>query len=295
MRVSRPGAGTVRDWIVQVERQFKSARLYFGHGTGNARDEAAWLVMHALGIEFDQIDAHRDSRVPADRAARIERLAQSRIRTRKPLAYLLREAWLMGERFYVDERVIVPRSFIAELLPEALSPWLTSRAPRRILDLCTGSGCLGILAARAFSRARVDASDLSPAALNVARRNVREHRLMSRVKTVRSDLFESLAGPYDLILSNPPYVDARAMRTLPAEYRCEPRLALAGGADGLDIAIKILERAPQFLAPRGVLVMEIGHNRGALEKRKPHLPLTWMSTSAGDDMVLLARRADLLL
>jgi ribosomal protein L3 glutamine methyltransferase len=289
-----PSSGTLREWIGYVERRFAHAGLVFGHGTHNARDEAVWLLVHVLGIDFDSVDSESGTKLsPAEGRKTLQILAE-RIRSRKPLAYLLKEAWLMGERFYVDERVIVPRSFIAELWPAGLKPWVQARKPPRILDLCTGSGCLAILAAKAFPRARVDASDISRDALAVARRNVREHRLRSRITLEQGDLFEGLApARYDLIVSNPPYVDSGSMRRLPQEYRREPKLALAGGKDGLDLALRILERAPEFLAARGVLVMEIGHNRRALEKRLPRLPLTWMSTSAGDDMVLLAQREQL--
>jgi ribosomal protein L3 glutamine methyltransferase len=284
---------TFRDWIEHAERRFRSARLFFGHGTHNAHDEAVWLLVHVAGIGFDEVDAVWDRALDDRQARRAARLIDARIATRKPLAYLLREAWLMGEKFYVDERVIVPRSFIAELLPHKLRPWL-ARSPRRVLDLCTGSGCLGILAARAYPKAAVDASDISAAALQVARRNVTDHRLRSRVRLVKSDLFDSLAGRrYDLIITNPPYVDARSMKRLPKEYTHEPALALAAGSDGLDAVRRILARAPEFMKSRGVLVVETGHRRETVERSFKRLPLTWITTSAGDGVVFLATKEEL--
>jgi ribosomal protein L3 glutamine methyltransferase len=223
-------------------------------------------------------------------ARRLERVAGLRVETREPLAYLLREAWLAGHRFYVDRRVIVPRSHIAELLPQRLAPWLPWGEARSVLDLCTGSGCLAILAALAFPEARVDASDVSPAALAVARRNLKSYRLGKRIRLVRSDLFAALPGRYQLILCNPPYVPDAEMRRLPAEYRAEPRRALAGGRDGLDFVRRLLAEAPDHLAPDGVLVMEIGANRATLERAFPRRRFVWLSTSAGEGPVLLLRR-----
>ena len=223
------------------------------------------------------------------------RLVEERVRTRRPLAYLLKEAWLGEHRFYVDGRVIVPRSFIAELLRDRLSPWLPrTRKVRRALDLCTGSGCLAVLLALAFPHATVDATDVSRAALAVARRNLRAYRLEERVKLVRSDLFADLEPErYDLILANPPYVGAAAMRRLPPEYRREPRLALDGGRDGLAFTRRILLAARDFLRPRGLLVVEIGHNRRRLERAFPRLPFIWPETSAGYDCVFVSSREDL--
>jgi ribosomal protein L3 glutamine methyltransferase len=255
--------------IRRTERRLRAAPLHYGHGTDNARDEAAFLVLRGLRLPFDApLELEVDP-------AGVEKLVRERIDQRVPAAYLLQEAWLDGLRFHVDRRVIVPRSHLAALLHERLAPWRRGPA-RRILDLCTGSGCLAILAARAFPRARVDASDVSAAALAVARRNVALHRLGRRVRLVRSDLFSALGkAPYDLILSNPPYVSSAAMRRLPAEYRHEPGLALAGGADGLDLVARILEQAPARLRPGGLLVCEVGDRRKALERRFPRLPLLW--------------------
>lgn len=254
---------TLAELIRKTERRLKAARLHYGHGTDNPRDEAAFLVLRGLGLPFDA-DLHQE----AD-AARIAPLVDRRIKDRIPTAYLLNEAWLDGLPFYVDRRVIIPRSHIALLLKDLRI------APRRILDLCTGSGCLAILAARAFPKAHVDASDISAAALKVAARNVRRHRLAKRIRLVRSDLFAKLKERYDLILSNPPYVSTPSMRKLPREYRYEPGIALAAGRRGLDTAARIIAAAPGHLEPGGLLVCEIGNNRPALERAYPRLPLVW--------------------
>jgi len=290
----RPPARTVGAWWREVTRRFAHAGLFFGHGTHSARDEAAWLVCHVLGISSEALPRELDRRVGAADARRLERHARHRIARREPLAYVLREAWLAGRRFYVDRRVIVPRSHIAELLPDGFAPWLRRGGPRRILDLCTGSGCLAILAALAFPEARVDASDVSSAALAVARRNVAAYRLQRRIRLVKSDTFAALGGVrYDLILCNPPYVPEPDMRRLPAEYRAEPRLALAGGRDGLAFVSRLLVEAAARLTPNGVLVAEIGDGRLALERRFPRLPFTWFTTSASEGLVFTLQRAEL--
>jgi ribosomal protein L3 glutamine methyltransferase len=292
----RHGAGprTVGGWWGEIARRFTRARLVFGHGTHDASEEAAWLLCHVLRIPFDALTGSLDLPVGAAVARRLVHLAAQRVKTREPLAYLLREAWLAGHPFYVDRRVVVPRSHIAELLPERLAPWLPWGEAKSVLDLCTGSGCLAILAALAFPEARVDASDVSAAALAVARRNVSSYRLGKRVRLVRSDLFAALPRRYDLILCNPPYVPAREMRRLPPEYRAEPRAALAGGRDGLDFVRRLLAEGAEHLAPDGVLVIEIGATRKALERAFPRLPFVWLSTSAGEGLVCLLRRTDLV-
>jgi ribosomal protein L3 glutamine methyltransferase len=263
---------TLRVLVREVAARLRRAPLHFGHGTANARDEAAFLVLRGLGLPFD---APADRPVGARERARILRLLERRVRERVPVAYLLHEAWLAGESFYVDRRVIIPRSHIATLLAQRMRPWLR-RSPRRVLDLCTGSGCLAVLAAEAFPRARVDASDASAGALAVARRNVARHHLGGRVRLHRADLLAGLgAGRYDLIVSNPPYVTGASMRALPAEYRHEPRMALAGGVDGLDLVRRILAGAPQALSPRGWLVCEVGAGRRALERALPRVPFVW--------------------
>ncbi|TMH42822.1 MAG: 50S ribosomal protein L3 N(5)-glutamine methyltransferase [Betaproteobacteria bacterium] len=261
---------TLAELIERTAARFAAASLFYGHGTDNPRDEAAWLVLRALGLAFD---ADLERAASAADAERIERLAARRIDERMPLAYLLKEAWLAGQWFYVDERVIVPRSHIAELVRE---PFIARRAVRRVLDLCTGSGCLAILAARAFPAAEVDAVDISPAALAVARKNVAHHRVGRRVHLRRSDLFAALGtARYDLILANPPYVSAPAMEALPAEYRHEPRVALAGGADGLAFVARILAAASRRLEPDGLLICEVGDARRAVERRFARLQLAW--------------------
>ncbi len=248
-----------------------------------------------LDIPFDDLDAALDRPVEQARAQRLEELASLRIDSRVPLAYLLKEAWLDGLQFYVDERVIVPRSHIAELLHDGLAPWTPSRASiGRVLDMCTGSGCLAILAARAFPDARIDASDLSQDALAVARINRDAYGLGDRLRLVHSDLFAALRGErYDLILVNPPYVDAHAMRELPAEYRHEPDLALAGGSDGLDVVRRILVEAPDHLTEHGILIVEIGANRTVLEAAYSRVPFIWLATHSGDEQVFLLHRADI--
>lgn len=282
---------TLRDLVRDVERRLRKARLHYGHGTANARDEAAFLVLRGLGLPFE---APADRPVSAREQDRIARLLRRRIRERMPLPYLLHEAWLAEEPFYVDRRVIIPRSHIAELLRERLRPW-RRRPVRSVLDLCTGSGCLAVLAAKAFPRARVDAADLSAPALVVADRNVTRHRVRGRVRLLRSDLMRGLGGRrYDLILSNPPYVNAAAMRALPREYRFEPRMALAAGADGLDLVRKIIAHAAAHLHAQGLLVCEIGDSRKALERAFPRLPFAWPQTAAGTGEVFVLAREDLL-
>lgn len=262
---------TLGELIRSTEKRLKAARLRYGHGTDNARDEAAFLVLRGLDLPFSA-----DLSGPAD-PSRVEPLIRARIEHRVPAAYLLNEAWLDGLAFYVDRRVIIPRSHIAFLLKTL------RRKPKRILDLCTGSGCLGILAARAFPRAAVDASDISAAALEVAARNVRKHR--TRVRLLRSDLFEKIEGRYDLIISNPPYVGTPAMRRLPPEYRHEPGLALGGGRRGLDFVSRILAAAPEHLERNGVLVCEVGENRKALERAYPGTRFRWPQ----DEVFILER------
>ena len=274
--------------IGKTERRLRAARLHYGHGTDNPRDEAAFLVLRGLGLPFDaDLGQDIDPR-------RIEKLVKRRIEERTPVAYLLNEAWLSGVPFYVDRRVIIPRSHVAELLRAGLEPWL-ARRPARILDLCTGSGCLAVLAARAFPLALVDASDLSTAALAVARRNVSRHGLEKRIRIVRSDLFSSLGGKrYDLIITNPPYVTSAAMRRLPAEYRHEPGLALAAGRNGLDVVARILSEAEKHLTQRGVLVCEVGDGRSAVEKAWPRAELYWprdqVFIAGRDALASVARR-----
>lgn len=273
-------------------RRLRAARVAYGHGTTNARDEAAWLALHALKLPLAATPAVLALPVGGRPARRVLALFEKRIRSRKPAAYLTREAWLAGLPFYVDERVIVPRSHIADLLADRLAPW-AGPGVKTVLDLCTGSGCLAILAARAFPRARVDAADISAAALAVARINVRRHRMGRRVRLVRSDLYFALAERrYDVIVCNPPYVTAASMRRLPREYRREPRIALAGGVDGLRVVRAIVQQAGDHLEPGGMLVMEVGSGRARVERAFPRIPFIWAATPGGGD-VLVARREDL--
>lgn len=284
---------TVRALLDYGVRLFEKSGIAYGHGTLNALDEAAWLILSSLGLPPHQLDAHLDTPLTAAQYEAARALLDQRAATRKPAAYLLHEAWLGPHRFYVDERVIVPRSFIAELLENGDSPLFPKRglSPFSILDLCTGSGCLAILAALRYPEAQVDAADLSDDALAVARRNVADYGLADRVHLVKSDLFSALGGrKYDLIVSNPPYVKASSMRTLPEEYRKEPRMALASGTDGLDHTRTILAEAREHLNPRGLLVVEIGHNRKALEKGFPGLAFEWPRTRAGRGYVFAIRR-----
>jgi ribosomal protein L3 glutamine methyltransferase len=263
---------TLGELVRDATRQLRRAALHYGHGTTNARDEAVFLVLRGLGLPFEAPSVRP---VTPRELTRVRRLLQRRIRERVPVPYLINEAWLAGESFYVDRRVIVPRSHIAALLQERLRPWV-HQPVRRVLDLCTGSGCLAVIAAKAFPRARVDAADLSAGALAVARRNLARNRLGRRVQLLRSDLFSRLGRRrYDLIVTNPPYVAAAAMRALPREYRHEPRLALAGGGDGLELVHRILRQARASLAPRGLLVCELGRGRTALERAFPRTPFAW--------------------
>jgi ribosomal protein L3 glutamine methyltransferase len=284
---------TVADVFHDTVRRLVLARLHYGHGTHNARDEAAYLVLHALRLPIDSLAPYAERRLSAVELRRLRALVDERIGRRVPASYLTHEAWLGDFSFYVDRRSIIPRSFIAELLRDGLQPWL--RKPvRRILDLCTGSGCLAILAAHAFPKARVDATDVSQAALNVARRNVRRYHLSARLRLLKSDLYSALGDArYDLIVCNPPYVDARSMRKLPPEYRHEPALALAGGADGLDVVRRILNGAADYMSADAILVCEIGHNRKVLERSYPMLPFVWLETSSGPDHVFLIAAREL--
>ena len=286
---------TVRDWLRFAVSRFNEAKLFFGHGTDNAFDEAAYLILHTLHLPLDRLDPFLDASLTHGESEEVQAVIERRVRERIPAAYLTNEAWLGEHRFYVDQRVIVPRSFIAELLPEQLAPWVENPDEvTRALDLCTGSGCLAILAALAFPNAEVDAVDLSKDALEVAARNVADYGLADRIELIESDLFAALDGrSYDVILSNPPYVNAESVAALPPEYQAEPALALGSGEDGLDATRQILEKAKDHLNPGGLLVVEIGHNRGALEAAYPTLPFTWLDTESGDQFVFMLRREDL--
>jgi ribosomal protein L3 glutamine methyltransferase len=284
---------TVRDLLRFAVSRFSEAELVFGHGTSNAWDEAAYLVLFALHLPHNELEPYLDARLLPAEVARAVDLIAARVETRKPSAYLTNEAWLGDFRFYVDERTIVPRSFIAELMNnEAFTPWIEyPELVHRALDMCTGSGCLAIVAAHHFPDAEIDAIDLSPDALDVAEINVGEYGLTERIQLIESDLFGGIEGEkYDLIIANPPYVDAISVAELPAEYLHEPELSLGSGEDGLDATRVILERATEFLNPHGVLVVEIGHNREVLEAQFPQLPFVWLETASGDGFVFLLTR-----
>lgn len=278
---------TLIELIETSSARLAEAGVSFGHGTTNAFDEAAWLVLWKLGLPLDALDEHAARELSAADVAGCETLLAERIATRKPAAYLTGEAWLQGVPFSVDERVIVPRSLIAEPLADgAIDAWLSDQT-RRVLDLCTGNGSLAVLAAMAWPDVEVDASDLSADALAVAAINVARHGLQSRIRLRQGDGLAAADGVYDLVLCNPPYVNAEAMAALPAEYRAEPELALAGGADGMDFVRRLLAELPRHLSPHGVLVLEIGHERAHFEAAFPRLEAVWLETSAGEDQVLL--------
>jgi ribosomal protein L3 glutamine methyltransferase len=286
---------TVRDLLRFAVSRFTEARLFFGHGSASAYDEAAYLILHSLHLPPDQLEPFLDARLTTTERAQVLHVIERRAIEKIPAAYLTNEAWLGDFCFYVDERVIVPRSFIAELLREQLAPWVREpNAVHSALDLCTGSGCLAVLLAHAFENAAIDASDVSEDALEVADKNVADYGLERRINLVRSDLFNGLTGRcYDLIVSNPPYVNAASMAALPEEYRHEPRSALSSGVDGLDATRAILREAANHLTENGILVAEIGHNRAELEKNFPRTPFTWLQTSAGDEFVFLLRRNEI--
>lgn len=281
---------TIRDLLRYAVTRFNTAELFFGHGNNNALDEAAYLILHTLKLPLDKLDPFLDARLLTDEVAALLKVIERRTVERVPAAYITREAWLGNYRFYVDERVIVPRSFIAELIPEQFAPWIDDpESVKNILDLCTGSGCLPIMLADAFPNAKVDAVDISREALDVARRNVEEYELQDRIMLIESDLYAKLPNKkYDLIVSNPPYVNSGSMRKLPKEYLHEPQIALAGGDDGMDLVRHIVGGAEERLAKGGVLILEIGNERQFAEAAFPDLEMTWLTTSAGDDMVFLA-------
>ncbi|MDX1597510.1 MAG: 50S ribosomal protein L3 N(5)-glutamine methyltransferase [Marinobacter sp.] len=284
---------TIRDFLRYVSSRFSASELYFGHGTDNVWDEAVQLVMRSLHLPLENNTLFLDARLTREERELIVSRMRRRIEERVPMAYLLGEAWFMGMPFNVDERVLVPRSPIGELIERGLQPWLGDRPVGRILDLCTGSGCIGIGAATVFEDAEVDLSDISTDALNVARSNIELHELTERVRTVQSDVFDGIDGRYDVILSNPPYVDAEDIAGMPDEYRHEPELGLAAGNDGLDIAHRIIAGAADHLNPGGLLIVEVGNSWVALEQAYPDLPLTWLDFENGGDGVFLLTAEDL--
>ena len=278
---------TLIECIERSAERLAAAGVSFGHGTTNAFDEAAWLVMWRTGLPLDELQAHAGRVLSSAEQRQASDLVGQRISSRRPAAYLTGEAWLHGVPFFVDEHVIVPRSLIAEPLTDGtLDSWLSEHT-HRVLDLCTGNGSLAVLAALAWPDVSVQATDISAAALAVARRNVDRHGLDGRITLVQGDGLAAAPGRYDLILCNPPYVNRRAMANLPAEYRAEPALALDGGVDGMDVIRRLMREVADYLSPHGVLVLEVGHERASFEALFPRLPVVWLSTSAGDDQVLL--------
>ena len=286
---------TIRDVLRFAVSRFNEAELFFGHGSDNAYDEAAYLILHTLHLPLDVLEPYLDARLLPKEKQRLLHLIERRVNERIPVAYLTQQAWQGEFEFYVDERVIVPRSFVYELLGEGLRPWIEyDELVHRALDLCTGSGCLAIQMAHHYPAAEIDAVDISLDALEVAAINVENYGLQEQIHLVHTDLFAGLEGAYDLIVSNPPYVDAQSVAELPEEYLHEPELALGSGEDGLDATHQILLHAAKFLNPQGVLLVEIGHNRDVLEAAYPELPFTWLSTSGGDGFVFLLTREQLL-
>jgi len=280
---------TIRDLLRYAVTRFNSAKLFFGHGSTNALDEAAYLILHTLHLPLDKLEPFFDARLLPEEIDAVLKVIDRRAIERIPAAYLTNEAWLGGYRFYVDQRVIVPRSFISELIPEQFTPWVEHpEAVTHILELCTGSGCLPIMLADAFPNAHVDTVDISADALAVAKENIATYDLQHRITLIESDLYANVPKKqYDIIVSNPPYVNAGSMARLPMEYLKEPQIALAGGADGMDLVRTIVAGAAERLTDHGVLIVEIGNERRFAEAAFSHLELTWISTSAGDDMIFL--------
>ena len=280
---------TPRDLLRYAVTRFNGAKLFFGHGSAEALDEAAYLILHTLKLPLDKLEPFLDARLLPDEVLAVLAVIERRATERVPAAYITKEAWLGTYPFYVDERVLVPRSYIAELIPNSFSPWVEDPfAVENILELCTGSGCLAIMMADAFPNSVVDAVDISVDAIAVAEHNIREYKLEGRVNPIVSDLYENVPfKKYDLIVTNPPYVNADSMSRLPQEYLHEPQIALHGGDDGMDLVRKIVAGAAERLTPDGILMVEIGNEREYAEAAFGHLGLTWVTTSAGDDMVFL--------
>jgi len=286
---------TLRDLLRYAVSQFHASRLSFGHGSDNAWDEAVYLLLHTLDLPLDTLEPFLDARVLPEERARFLKLLDRRVSERVPVAYLTGEAWLQGHRFVVDQRVIVPRSPISELLADGLSPWVSDADDvDLVLDLCTGSGCLAVLAALAFPSAQVDAVDLSEEALEVTDQNIELSGLDGRITTHRSDLFDQLPRcEYQVILCNPPYVNSDSMDRLPPEYRHEPALALAGGSDGMDLVRRLMRDALAYMAPDGILVLEIGNEYDNFIAAFPHLEPVWLTTANAEDQILMLTREQL--
>ena len=292
---ARANLRTARDLLRFSVSRFEEAGLVYGHGTANAYDEAAYLILHTLHLPLDRLEPFLDACLLPAEVNGVLDILERRVRHRVPAAYLTHEAWLGDFRFYVDERVIVPRSHIAAALDHGLAAWIPdANSVHRALDLCTGSGCLAVLLAHAFRRASVDASDIAAPALEVARRNIQDYELSERVRPLESDLFAALSDErYDVIVSNPPYVPDASMQALPPEYRHEPALALVGGDDGLGVVRRILQQARRHLTRRGILLVEVGDGRATLEIAYPKLEFTWLEAGAEDASVFLLERGQL--
>ena len=285
----------MRDMILWGQHYLEEADIYFWHGTDNALDEAAWLVSHVAGLAPTFSEAELEQGLTAGQQAEVKALLTRRVQERLPAAYLIQEAWFAGHRFYVDQRVLVPRSPLAELILDQFQPWVEPNQLKRVLDLCSGSGCIAIATALALPQVEVDATDISAGALEVARRNVADYGLGHRVEVIESNLFDALRDRrYDLIVSNPPYVDAQDMAALPEEYRREPRMGLSAGADGLDLVIPMLQQAAEYLNPGGVMIVEVGNSAEALQARFPTVPFTWLEFSYGGEGVFLLEASQLV-
>ena len=287
---------TIRDWIRYAVSRFEDSDIFYGHGTDNAYDEAVWLIMSGLQLPMDTLNNFLDARITTDERIKLASFIEQRITKHTPTAYLLKEAWLQGLKFYVDERVLIPRSFIAELLADDLSTWIEfPEMVESAADICTGSGCLGILLASVFPNAEIDVIDISQDAIDVANINIANYSLQEQVTAIKSDMFTGLKGKkYDLIISNPPYVDAPSMAALPQEYQNEPQLALGSGVAGLDHTHTIMREAGNYLNDDGILIVEIGHNREALESAYPNIIFNWLDVSSGNEFVFLLTKSQLI-
>lgn len=287
---------TIRDWLRFAVSQFENSDIFYGHGTDNSYDEAVWLIMSALHLPMETLNNFLDARLTQSERDKLAQFIEQRITKHTPTAYLLKEAWLQGFKFYVDERVLIPRSFIAELLANDLSPWI--EFPEMIesaADICTGSGCLGVLLANSFPNAAIDVIDISQDAIDVCNINIANYGLENQITAIKSDMFSALVGKkYDIIISNPPYVDAPSMAALPAEYQNEPQLALGSGTAGLDHTHTLLREAASYLNDDGLLIVEIGHNREALEAAYPNTIFNWLETSSGNEFVFLLTKEQLI-
>lgn len=295
LQATVPELFTLRDWLRFAVSRFEASNIFYGHGTDNAYDEAVWLIMSTLHLPMDTLNNFLEARLTTAEGNKLASLIEQRITQHTPTAYLLKEAWLQGFKFYVDERVLIPRSFIAELLVDGLQPWIEyPEMVESAADICTGSGCLGVLLADSFPEASIDVIDISQDAIDVANINIKNYGLEDRMSAIKSDMFSALKNKkYDLIISNPPYVDAISMAALPQEYQNEPQVALGSGEEGLDHTHTLLHEAKNHLNEGGLLIVEIGHNRDALLTAYPNLPFTWLEVSSGNEFVFLLTKEQL--